>query len=194
MATVSRKRAHIEKSLKEKYEALLELENVASNKDVDWILSMYLINTYRKPAKLFISGGGTILSNEGTTQGDPFAMPWYSLSTVTIIDSLRIQEPSVKQVWLADDAASAGKIKSLHSWYQNLEKVGNRFGYYVNRSKSWLIVKTAPAADEARKIFANSVNITTDGKRHLGAVIGSDEYKSEYCEGLVNNWVKELTN
>ena len=154
------------------------------------ILSMYLINTYRKPAKLFISGGGMILSNEGTTQGDPLAMPWYSLSTVTIIDSLWIQESPIKQVWLADDAASAGKIKSLHNWYQNLEIIGNRFGYYVNRSKSWLIVKTAQAADEARKIFGNSVNITTDGKRHLGAVIGSDEYKSEYCEGLVNNWSK----
>ena len=80
------------------------------------------------------------------------------------------------------DAASAEKIKSLHSWHQNLKKIGNRFGYYVNRSKSWLIVKTAQAADEARNIFGNSVNITTDGKRQLGAVIGSDKYKSEYIK------------
>ena len=36
MATISRKRAHIKKSLKEKYEALLELENGASNKDVSF--------------------------------------------------------------------------------------------------------------------------------------------------------------
>ena len=36
MATVSRKRAHIEKSLKEKYEALLELENGATYKDVSF--------------------------------------------------------------------------------------------------------------------------------------------------------------
>ena len=36
MATVSRKRAHIEKSLKEKYEALLELENGAPNKDMSF--------------------------------------------------------------------------------------------------------------------------------------------------------------
>ena len=42
------------------------------------ILAMYLINTYRLPATLFIYGGETILSREGTTQGDPLAMPWYS--------------------------------------------------------------------------------------------------------------------
>ena len=33
------------------------------------ILAMYLINTYRKPAKLIIYGGETILSREGTTSG-----------------------------------------------------------------------------------------------------------------------------
>ena len=48
--------------------------------------STYLINTYRQPSPLFINGGSEILSTEGTTQGDPWAMPWYSLNTVTIIN------------------------------------------------------------------------------------------------------------
>ena len=34
-------------------------------------ISLYLINTYRNPSRLFIQGGGEILSQEGTTQGDP---------------------------------------------------------------------------------------------------------------------------
>ena len=38
-------------------------------------VSVYLINTYRHPSRLFISGGGEISSQEGTTQGDPLAMP-----------------------------------------------------------------------------------------------------------------------
>ena len=56
-----------------------------------------MINTYRHPSKLFIAGGGMLLSTEGTTQGDPLAMPWYSLSTVSIIKNLQIQDPTIKQ-------------------------------------------------------------------------------------------------
>ena len=44
-------------------------------------MSLYIINTYRSPPRLFICGGGEILSQEGTTQGDPLAMPWYSVNT-----------------------------------------------------------------------------------------------------------------
>ena len=39
------------------------------------ILSLYLINTYRNPSRLFITGGQEITSSEGVTQGDPLAMP-----------------------------------------------------------------------------------------------------------------------
>ena len=74
----------------------------------------YLINTYRQPSRLFINGGSEILSTEGTTQGDPWAMPRYSLNTVTIINMFRIHDPEIKQVWLADDATASGKIKQLH--------------------------------------------------------------------------------
>ena len=35
------------------------------------LISNYILNTYRAPAKLYISGGKTIESKEGTTQGDP---------------------------------------------------------------------------------------------------------------------------
>ena len=39
-------------------------------------LATVLINTYRVPARLFISTGGEIQSAEGTTQGDTLAMAW----------------------------------------------------------------------------------------------------------------------
>ena len=51
------------------------------------IVSNYLVNTYRYPSKLFITGGGAILSRERATQGDPLAMPWYSLNITNIITS-----------------------------------------------------------------------------------------------------------
>ena len=38
-----------------------------------------LINTYRRDADLFVLGGHRIKSMEGTTQGDPLAMPIYAI-------------------------------------------------------------------------------------------------------------------
>ena len=61
-------------------------------------MSLYIINTYRSPSRLFICGGGEIPSQQGTTQGDPLAMPWYSVNTSIMIQSLRTSIPGVKQV------------------------------------------------------------------------------------------------
>ena len=41
-------------------------------------------------------------------------------------------------------------------------------------------------------MFGDSVNITSEGKRHLGAIIGSENYKNEYCEEIVQNWISQL--
>ena len=73
-------------------------------------MSLYIINTYRSPSRLFVCGGGDILSQEGTTQGDLLAMPWYSINTSIMIQSLRTSTPGVKQVWLADNSAGGGQI------------------------------------------------------------------------------------
>ena len=36
------------------------------------------------------------------------------------------------------------------------------------------------------------MNITTEGRRHLGEVIGSTDYKEEYGNEKVNQWKKEI--
>ena len=41
----------------------------------------------------------------------------------------------------------------------------------MNGSKSWLIVKSKEFVDEAKRVFRDEVNITTEGQHHLGAVI-----------------------
>ena len=47
--------------------------------------------------------------------------------------------------------------------------------------------------ERAKESFGNSpVNITTEGKRHLGAVIGSQQYKDLYCKEKVESWKSEL--
>ena len=43
-------------------------------------IATYAINTYREPARLFITGGKELRSEEGTTQGDSLAMCLYAVS------------------------------------------------------------------------------------------------------------------
>ena len=45
---------------------------------------------------------------------------------------------------------------------------------------------------EAKDKFKETVNITTEGQRHLGAVIGSSEFKGQYCAEKINKWKDEL--
>ena len=55
-------------------------------------LATILINSYRGPADLYINGE-VFLSQEGTTQGDPLAMPMYALATIRHIKRL-METPS----------------------------------------------------------------------------------------------------
>ena len=155
-------------------------------------IAAYITNTYRNSSRLVIAGGAELTSQEGTTQGDPLAMPWYSMNTTTLINFLRNREHVVKQVWLADDAAVGGRLEGLFNWYETLIMEGKKYGYYVNKKKCWLIVKSEELAKEAQNMFGESVNITTAGKSHLGAVIESKEYKDEYCIDKVKTWSDEF--
>ena len=47
-------------------------------------IAIYLINTYRAPARLFVVGGEELESSEGTTQGDPLVMSLYAFLNVLI--------------------------------------------------------------------------------------------------------------
>lgn len=88
-------------------------------------ISTILINTYRAPTKLFIDGDA-LLSQEGTTQGDPLAMPMYAVATIPLIESL---PESVKQVWYADDASALGRVHELRAWWDELATLGPSYGY-----------------------------------------------------------------
>ena len=104
-----------------------------SNIQITWPeMSMYIINTYRSPSRLFTCRGEKILSQEGTTQGDPLAMPSYAINTSILIQSLRARIPEVKQVWLADDLARGSPIELLYNWYKLFSQEGKTFGYLVN--------------------------------------------------------------
>ena len=128
-------------------------------------LSMFVENCYRHEIRLFVIGGAELKSTEGTTQGDPIATALYGLSLLPAY---------------ADDLTGAGKIRLLKMWWDLLSEIGPRIGYYPKPSKSWLIVKPQ-YAEYAKKIFnSTSIRITVKGQKHLGAVIGSIDFRNEY--------------
>ena len=51
-------------------------------------LGQVLINTYRSPIRLFVTGSGEITSTEGTTHGDLLAMAMYALAISSLINSV----------------------------------------------------------------------------------------------------------
>ena len=155
-------------------------------------LSPVLINTYRAPVRMIIVGSGEISSTEGTTQGDPLAMAMYALAIVPLIHKLRSITPDVKQVWYADDATGAGPCEKLREWWDQVEHLGPTFGYYPNAAKTYLIVKEEHE-NKAKALFADTdVHITINGKRHLGAALGSNTFTEEYVSCKVGEWVKEI--
>ena len=142
------------------------------------ILAPMLTNTYRTPSRLFIDGDH-ILSQEGTTQGDPLAMAMYAIGTLPLIHKL---QGDVTQAWYADDASAGGKTSDLRVWWDSLVSSGPHFGYNHNPHETWLVVKPEhlPAAEEHFR--GSGVNITTQGHRHLGAPLGSKSFVEEFIK------------
>ena len=74
-------------------------------------IATILVNSYRATTELFVNCG-VILSQEGTTQGDPLGIAMYGLATIPLIR--RLNGPC-KQVWYADDSTTFGSLEHLHS-------------------------------------------------------------------------------
>ena len=92
----------------------------------------------------------------------------YYRKPVPLINSLRMWLPTVKQVWLADDSAGAGRIGTIIS-----AKKG-KVWLSCQRSKN-LVIKFQELATEAQQVFRDEVNISTRGTskrllRRLGAL------------------------
>ena len=113
-------------------------------------------------------------------------MGFYALGTNTILQTLNTRVEDISQVWLADDATGVGKLEPLRKWWDLIKTEGVKSGYYVKPTKSWLILKDASKLDECEELFRSApINITLAGKRHLGAAIGSTEFKNEYIDEKV---------
>ena len=82
--------------------------------------------------------GTSLLSEEGTSQGNPLAMPFHALATVPLIKEL--SSLIAQQVWYADDSAAVGSLEDIRQWWDRLFNHGPLYGYFPNPKKTWLLV------------------------------------------------------
>ena len=128
-----------------------------------------------KPSRLFITGGKEILSNEGNTQGDSMAMEMGALGLMPLLSSIISNNTgNLIHIAFADDLTGVGKIHELIEWWKNVLHYGPYLRYYVNKSKSWLIIKDEYIQIKKETFQDYNIKITTDGHGHLGAVVGSN--------------------
>ena len=60
-----------------------------------------------------------------------------------------------------------------------MKRIGPNYGYYPKPSKTIIIVKRPEDFEEVNRIFAGEgITITLEGERHLGAALGSEEFKA----------------
>ena len=120
-------------------------------------------NTYSRPIRLFVTGGGEISSEEGTCQGDPLAMAFYAVAVMPLIRNLQTVCPSTIQCWFADDDGAADDLVTLRKYWTELERLGPGYGYFPNGSKTILLTRPERKA-EAEGLFSDTeVSVRTDG-------------------------------
>ena len=95
--------------------------------------------------------------------------------TVPLIEKL--QSTNTKQVWYADDATAGGTLLNLKAWWTMLSSSGPS---YVNPGKTWLVVKSQHEHDAKELFSGTGIGITSEGKRHLGAALGSRSFLESY--------------
>ena len=153
-------------------------------------IATVLINTYRGDAELFVDSE-TLYSREGTTQGDPLAMAFYALATVPLIKACKVSDLA-GEAWFADDATGSGRLTALRTWWDKLTAFGPNFGYHPNGDKTWLVVSES-LKDAATGVFeGTSVQVTTQGRKHLGAALGSRPIVEQCVSQQVKEWTAEL--
>ena len=109
-----------------------------------------------------------------------------------LLGFISVNELRNKEVAFADDFTVAGKLSSIKNYWNQPTSIVPKYGYFPKASKSYVIVKE-DQLPSAITLFDNSnVNITVEGKRLLGAIVGSDSYKREYVDNLVKDWNSQL--
>ena len=80
----------------------------------------------------------------------------------------------------------------LRKWWDCLCEIGPSFGYFVNATKTWLIIKGHLQQDAASVFSGSGIRISMEGRPYLGAAIGSDSYVNSFVVEKVKGWSAEV--
>ena len=70
---------------------------------------------------------------------------------------------------------------------------GPPLGHFPNLQKCWLIVKPEKERPGKENFSETIINITTEGRKQLGAALGSRDFFEEYVDEKVEEWVAQVT-
>ena len=149
-------------------------------------LHVALQNSDSHPSHLYISKL-TILSQEGTTQGDPLAMAMYEIAILPLIS--RLHNDCLTQKWYADDGIVVRMLKDIGALFDKRTQLGPKYGYLVNPPKCQLIIKYG--GEFATEFAGTNVQIT-QGTQVLGSVIGSSEASKSFLKDAEIKYTKSL--
>ena len=155
-------------------------------------MAQIVTNTYGKPIRLFVSGGGEILSKEGTCQGDPLAMAIYAEAVTPLIRHLQQACPSTTQCWYADDDGAGDNLRTLRQYWDELARVGPDYGYFPNARKTVLLAKPQYREEAQRRFADTGITIRSEGCRYLGGALGEEEFCRGFMMAMADKWCNDL--
>ena len=59
----------------------------------------------------------------------------------------KLNAHSISQIWYADDACACRSLQDLRRWWDDLLSCGPDYGYFINTSKCFLLLKDNSVAD-----------------------------------------------
>ena len=110
----------------------------------------------------------------------------------SLLNFVLTSDLQTREVAFADDPIVAEKLADIKIFWDKLSTISPKYGYFPKSTKSYLIVKKNYLKD-AKTIFTDTnINIIADGRKHLGALVGSDTHKVQYVKNLVDDWNTQL--
>ena len=96
-----------------------------------------------------------------------------------IFVKIRVSRPlKHKSKWKADRTADKAKFLMPNIsvrqdyWYNHLSQPGKKYGWWMDQRVGSVIVKSDVLADEAKRVFEEEVNITTEAPLRPGSNVG----------------------